>query len=1232
MSEITQLRIDEHVREKDMWVGSKVSTEHNDYYADLTSNPINIIFKTLTFADAMHKCFDEILVNAIDHWRNKNKVTAIYVNILKNGSISVINNGNGFKIKKIKNSEGAKVYAPELAAANPYAGSNHSQTGKVTGGVNGLGMYLTNALSTNFSISTNDVKSGKYYHQTFHYDTKAKKLIIDEPTIKSNDTLPDSSRIKKGGTKIVYLPDFKFLNTTFEKCKNALASLLLTRCIHTSVHTGIDVYFNNQIVPIKSFDDFSGVFMDDRVIFKLKHPKHPWQVSVGINRTGKFESLSIINGVYVTSGTHINYIKDKIYSELKERIHKKLSKLQDVKKSTVTSILFIIIDGLIPDPEFDSQVKTNISGSSKKYKDYVIPDNVLNKILKMVLPILLDNLSSKSSTAPKKSVRSIKKYQKAKYAGTKKSSECILFYVEGDSACSLVHTVLTSNKLPELNYQYCGTYNGQGVGINIRSKSKVKTVGNKTKILCMKKVSENERFNSFMNVMNLDKNKTYETAEEMSTLAYGKLLIVVDQDIDGVGQILGLLISNIHLFWPHLIKNHFIAHYPTPIIRAYSNKNVKVFYTDHEYRTWSESHKTGKYEIKYYKGLATHNDGEAIHMFKNFSDKLIYLTEVVDNNNSDQKLNVEESKILSASRASTAETKVFNIYYGDDAKLRKTELKDRSLEEDKLTVNSVCSCQLTSLNVFKDVKCTKKCTKPSKVSKGGNIRRDITLKTCVNHLRTHTKEFQLDNILRKIPHVIDGLNPARRKILYGSIAKFKNNNKEIKVFQLGGYIAEFTNYHHGSASLESTIVNMAQDFVGSNNIPLLLPLSQFGSRSHGGKDAGASRYIKTKLNKDIALKIFNPKDDHLLKYIYDEGERNEPIHYIPTIPIALLESFSIPATGWKHIRYGCEWDSVRDHLVKRINDDILTEGKSKASAESTYNFPFGFNRWKGRVDKFSSRDWFYGTYEVQASKHTVIITELPYQTWNNPYITKLKESYPHVNVFDKSSKEDIYIEVHFTNKVEFSKLLVDYRGRSAEDEDPFINYLMLKTNKREYLNFISDTALEEFKYTIEIFNKWYDARKAAYVKRLERERLLLTLRLRMFKEIVRFVKLSDKFDFHKWNAVESHAKLTELKFVKFNSTVLKSPGFRSCAEIKKEVLHSLNVSYDYLYTLNSKDKMKKSRDARETHINGLIKELEYLSLPNIEYIIWRKEIKTIDNLIQKANSHPHRWLSSEKII
>ena len=148
---------------------------------------------------------------------------------------------------------------------------------------------------------------------------------------------------------------------------------------------------------------------------------------------------------------------------------------------------------------------------------------------------------------------------------------------------------------------------------------------------------------------------------------------------------------------------------------------------------------------------------------------------------------------------------------------------------------------------------------------------------------------------RSSPCVIDGFKPSQRKVLYGA---FKRKlTSEIKVIQFSGYVSEHTAYHHGEASLNGTIISMAQDFVGSNNVNLLVPSGQFGSRLLGGKDAASPRYIYTYLSPITRL-IFKEEDDALCRYLVDEGQRIEPDYYLPIIPMVLVNGSEGIGTGY----------------------------------------------------------------------------------------------------------------------------------------------------------------------------------------------------------------------------------------------------------------------------------------------------------------------------------------------
>jgi len=70
--------------------------------------------------------------------------------------------------------------------------------------------------------------------------------------------------------------------------------------------------------------------------------------------------------------------------------------------------------------------------------------------------------------------------------------------------------------------------------------------------------------------------------------------------------------------------------------------------------------------------------------------------------------------------------------------------------------------------------------------------------------------FSVYDVKRSIPSLVDGLKPSQRKVMHGA---FKRNLvNEAKVSQFAGYVSEHSAYHHGEASLQATIVGMAQDY------------------------------------------------------------------------------------------------------------------------------------------------------------------------------------------------------------------------------------------------------------------------------------------------------------------------------------------------------------------------------------------------------------------------------------
>ena len=89
---------------------------------------------------------------------------------------------------------------------------------------------------------------------------------------------------------------------------------------------------------------------------------------------------------------------------------------------------------------------------------------------------------------------------------------------------------------------------------------------------------------------------------------------------------------------------------------------------------------------------------------------------------------------------------------------------------------------------------------------------------------------------------------------------------------------------------------MAQYFVGSNNLNLLCPNGQYGTRDQGGKDHASPRYIHTE-PKSIARIVFNPADDPLLNEQKEDNQIIEPEFYVPIVPMVLINGAEGIGTG-----------------------------------------------------------------------------------------------------------------------------------------------------------------------------------------------------------------------------------------------------------------------------------------------------------------------------------------------
>ena len=651
----------------------------------------------------------------------------------------------------------------------------------------------------------------------------------------------------------------------------------------------------------------------------------------------------------------------------------------------------------------------------------------------------------------------------------------------------------------------------------------------------LKKITENKEINDIKKILGLESGKEYNTIQEVHKhLRYGKIMYMTDQDLDG-SHIKGLCINMFHSEWGSLTRiPGFLSFMNTPILRAKKGSQLKLFYNDGEYNEWKESFgESGPtgWTIKYFKGLGTSTSSEFKEYFAN--KKIVDF--VYSGKTSDDIIDI-----------------IFNKKRADD---RKGWLENY----DK--------------NAYLDT------TRPS-----------VQYEQFINNEMIH---FSTYDCARSIPNMVDGLKISLRKILYSA---FKRKlTSEIKVAQFSGYVSEHSAYHHGEASLNGAIVNMAQNYVGSNNINLLQPNGQFGTRLHGGDDSASERYIFTQLNS-LTRFIFPEVDDPVLNYLNDDGSIVEPEYYVPIIPFALINGISGIGTG-----FSC---SIAPYNPKQIIQYLQDKLKKKETEQ--YDFIPYYEGFKGTVRRLEENKFLIkGCYE-KVGDDKIRITELPVGTWTMPYTSFLETLVDGV-VDNKTGKRgtpvlkdisSICTEVNVDITVTFprGKLNVLEDNVDAFDCNGVEKLLKLQTtvSTTNMHMFDKDCKLHKYKSVSEIINHFYDVRINIYKKRKEQQLTAMKHKL---------VRLSNRAKYIQ----ETLAGTIDLRRKKSNDV-------NSLLENKH--YDKIDGDYKYLIKMPMDSVTEENVDSIMKEKENTEKEIEILTKTSVE-TIWSRELSTLDKEYDK---------------
>ncbi|KAF4321418.1 hypothetical protein BBO99_00001229 [Phytophthora kernoviae] len=1187
-----------------MYIGSVEATKDTMWMVPSESNSkeddgvLRMKQQAVEYVPALYKIFDEIIVNAVDNKVRDPSMQHLDV-VIEPGSkangykpwISVFNDGKGIPVKFHKTE---KVYVPELVLGHLLTGSNFDDSdARLTGGRHGYGAKLTNIFSTEFVVETGDTSVGLRYKQVWQNNMRERgKPEITEYTDKDS----------KNFTRVAFSPDLNKFE--MEKLTASMTRVLKKRVFDVAgCLSDVKVTLNGKEVPISGFESYIKAFCHSTATVKAVKPSKEvkgndtevptgqdyiysrvnkrWEIGVLPSDVG-FVQVSFVNGMSaLRGGSHVGYVGDQICRRIADFVNRKYPELS-VTTAQVKPHMALFINCQIENPTFDSQMKEYMSSRPPTYgSTCVLSERLLKLVItdSGIVERVVQSARARQRAALLKKVSSTR--AKSTSVNVPKLEDANLAGGPRSNECSLILTEGDSAKalavagLAVVGRDQYGVFPLRGKLLNVRDAT-------------VAQLAKNAEFAHLCTILGLRMDEHYDSEEAREKLRYGRVVVMTDQDHDG-SHIKGLLLNLFHTFWPELLQHGgFMSEFITPIIKVSpSSKRVgtergldtRRFFSLPEYFSWKtamDPTDLKHYTIKYYKGLGTSTSAEGREYFSDLSNHLVdfHWTGEADGDALDM--------VFSKARAADRKEWLLNEYSSDS---------------------------------FLDT------------SSG-----DVTYHDFVNR---ELIQFSHADNARSLPSVVDGLKISQRKVLYACLKR--KLTREVKVAQLAGYCSEHTAYHHGEASLHSTIVNMAQDYVGSNNLPLLYPSGQFGTRLQGGKDAASPRYIFTLLQKYTRL-LFPEEDDALLRYADDDGFPVEPVHYVPIIPMLLVNGAEGIGTGWSSSIPCHHPIQVIDNLLKLLDAEESGEDKSDVQLTPMTPWTKGFS---GDIRQTSSHLFVSRGNVQQVNTSTLRITELPVGKWvedYKKYLWDLVGKKAIRSFSEHHSERDVRFDISMTRS-DLAKYAEDAakdeNSDCAGDSEALIKLLRLEApvSWSNMHAFNANGQLVKYDTSEAILRDFYDIRRDLYAKRKQH------LEQRQSKDVLR---LSNRIRFIQEVSLGSLQQILKERIPKAELVqLLQENGFSPASAFKEEALDhvgslglaavghveddavekvvAIGASEEYDYLLNTSlmnftkefaDRLQKDHDTKQDKLQ----QLQAMTPAQI----WRHELEQLPSDVFEA--------------
>jgi DNA topoisomerase II len=726
------------------------------------------------------------------------------------------------------------LYVPQMIFGSMLSGSNLNNDIERHGiGTNGIGAKAVNIFSLKFDIVIENSVMKKKYKQSWENNM----LICHKPIIENYNGNVSS-------VEISYELDFKVFGYT--EYTPEIFALFRRHVIDISFNVKIPVKFNEEYYDYSDYTKYAQLYfgnMSEKSIVHTQYKNDKLELELYVFDTpDEGNHISFVNCMMTKDGgVHVDAALKAIGSPIMKMINTKMTKKLSEKELKTKEKKFNTITLRDIEPHISmilscKLINPDFTGQCKSYLNKPTPKIIINnEILKPIYDWNLINRLYATIDAKQFSLLTKTDGKMCKFIKLNKGKDATYAgeYKRMDCILCLSEGKSASSYL---KHYISNIPDGSYYYGNLPLKGKCLNAMRASD----KKISLNEEIKEIKLMLGLKEDVDYSDPVNFKKLRYGKIMICADADVDGK-HIIGLVLNIFFSRFPSLLKvKNFMTYKRTPILRIHKGKTFKKFYSQREYDVWLSKNSMNGWTIKYFKGLGTST-------IEDIKDDL------------------KDEKIVTSIYDDETD-RAMNLAFNSDIKYR----QDRKL-------------WITNNQERHDVDTM--------------INQPISL--FIDH---EFIKFSIANLKRSLPSLIDGLKDSQRKIICGAHSKFNIGpiNKlysEVRVCNLDAHTMEKLNYHHGNNILCDIIVNMAQNFIGSNNINLFEPNGQFGTRLENGEDAASARYLNTMPSK-IFPYIFHQDDQPLLDYMVDEGITIEPKVYHTVVPLILINGSKGIATGY----------------------------------------------------------------------------------------------------------------------------------------------------------------------------------------------------------------------------------------------------------------------------------------------------------------------------------------------